>query len=236
MVDFPSRPPGVLINGAEKRGFGKGWPHCQQDQQTMIRLNSGLSIPIRREIAELVTLLLNEVERRGYDLLPEQTGGFVCKQIFHRGKATGKPSNHSWGLAVDLNWHLNPFQSVLKTNIPPWMVSLMWSFGFFWGGWYNGDKDAMHFEFVKTPAQAVVLTNALRTALGPPPTAIGDDMFNPFFVQVQGKTPIFIVTSGGVLHVKNPTHLRFLIKGGVPEEITFVTDKELADLLEREAG
>jgi len=236
MVDFPSRPPGVVINGAEKRGWGTGWPHCQPNQQKTIRLNSGLVLTVRHEVAELITLLLDEVERRGYDLLPEQTGGYNCRQIFHHGKPTGEPSNHSWGLAVDLNWNLNPAQGrVLETtNIPPWLVSFMWSFGFFWGGWYKSDKDPMHFEFAKTPSQAEVLTNALRTALGQQPTAIGDDMFNPFFVQVQGQIAIFIVTSGGVLHVKNPTHLRFLVKGGVPEAITFVTDAELAALLERE--
>jgi hypothetical protein len=237
MAKFPSRPAGIVINGAASRSWGDGWPECQRNKQQVIRLQSGLRIEVRTGIAELVTLLLDECERRGYRLIQHKVGGFVCRQIFTSdGRPTGKPSNHSWGLAVDLNWHLNPFQRELKTNIPPWMVSLMWAYGFFWGGWYNGSKDPMHFEFVKTPDQAELLTRALRQALSRKVVApaIGDDMFNPYFVQVRGNPTIYIVTSGAVVHVKNMTHLRFLIKGGVPEAITFVTEEEMRQLLEKE--
>lgn len=245
MARFPNRPTGVRVNNASERGWGRGWPRCQANKITTIRLRSGLRLGVRKEIAELVRLLLDECERRGYDLKPEQTGGFNCRPI----GGTNRPSNHSWGLAVDLNWHHNPMRNPLKTNIPPWMVQLMWAYGFFWGGWYNGTKDPMHFEFVRTPAQAATLTTRLRKALATeyeapvrmahyraagPPVLFGDDMFNPYFVQVPGDRRIFIVTSGGVFHVKNPTHLRYLQDGGVPANVRKISKEDLNELLEVE--
>ncbi|MEJ3744393.1 M15 family metallopeptidase [Actinomycetes bacterium KLBMP 9797] len=247
MARYPQRPSGVQVNGANNRGWGSGWPRCQSDKIVTIRLRSGLRLGTRREIAELVRLLLDECERRGYDLKPEQTGGFNCRPI----GGTNRPSNHSWGLAVDLNWRRNPMQKTLKTDIPPWMVQLMWAYGFFWGGWYNGIKDPMHFEFVRTPAQAATLTARLKKALATEydapvrmahyraagrPGLFGDDMFNPFLVQVQGDRRIFIVTSGGVFHVKNPTHLKYLQEGGVSATIKKIAKAELDELLEVETS
>jgi hypothetical protein len=232
MVDFPKRPKGVNVNAAADRGWGSGWPRCQESKQTRIKLDNGVRIQVRRELGPLLTMLLNEVGRRGYRIRQGDTGGFCCRQIFRSdGTPTGKPSNHSWGLAVDINWDSNKFQKTLKTNLPPWSVSLMWAYGFFWGGWYNGTKDAMHFEFVKTPQQAEKLTRVLaRTLQKSPGGLLEGDVFNPYFVKVKNKPAVFIVTTGGVSHVKNPTHMKFLIKGGVSETITFVTEQEMREL------
>lgn len=247
MAKFPARPKGVHINGARSRGWGSGWPHCQKGNMATTQLKSGLRLEVRKEIAELVRLLLNECERRGYRIKHESTGGFSCRPIV--GSDPPRPSNHSWGLAVDINWHDNPMRDTLKTNIPPWMVQLMWAYGFFWGGWYNGRKDPMHFEFVKTPDQAKTLTARLKGAVaaqfGKPPPAqagksptrrfpFGDDMFNPFFVHTAGDPRIFIVTSGGVFHVKNRTHMKYLIEGGVKEEVKEISGRDLKELLEIE--
>jgi hypothetical protein len=205
----------------------------------MVHLKSGVRVKVRKEIAELVRLLLNECERRGYRLKQKSTGGFNCRPI-----ADSKPlraSNHSWGLAVDLNWHDNPMQMTLKTDIPPWMVQFMWAFGFFWGGWYNGEKDPMHFEFVKTPVQAAALTTSLKRVIakqfGRQATRsipFGDDMFNPYFVQTTGDPRVFVVTSGGVFHVKNPTHMKYLIEGGIQREVKEISKHDLKELLEIE--
>lgn len=59
-------------------------------------------------------------------------------------------------------------------------------------------------------------------------------MFNPYFVQVNGDPRIFIVTSGGVYHVKNPTHMRYLRDGGVPEKVRDISRQDLEQLLELE--
>lgn len=245
MAKFPPRPKGVHVNGAASRGWGSGWPRCQGNRMVTVTLKSGVRVSVRKEIAELVRLLLDECERGGYRLKRASTGGFNCRPI--AGSNPPRPSNHSWGLAIDVNWHDNPMQKTLKTNIPPWMVSLMWAYGFFWGGWYNGKKDPMHFEFVKTPAQAAALTARLKRALAAqfgaavPASStskagiqFGDDMFNPYFVRTPGDPRVFIVTSGGVFHVKNPTHLRYLIDGGVKKEIREITKADLMELLEVE--
>ena len=34
--------------------------------------------------------------------------------------------------------------------MPLWMPTLWWSYGFFWGGWYQSIKDPMHYEFLGT--------------------------------------------------------------------------------------
>jgi hypothetical protein len=61
-------------------------------------------------------------------------------------------SNHSWGTAIDFNAPEN----WLGVNPAPYgkkgclfdVVMVMQSWGFYWGGWYSGRKDGMHFESV----------------------------------------------------------------------------------------
>ena len=74
------------------------------------------------------------------------------------GSSTPKLSNHSYGIAFDLNPHYNPYikngvvkgganiyNSILsmrdKSN---WIVQTCAKYGFGWGGWY---KDYMHFSY-----------------------------------------------------------------------------------------
>lgn len=169
ITGFPAPPGGVSNNNASGRGWGPGWPACQTDKLLTITLANGVRLTVRREISTLVRLLLNEALRRGYVIRRADSGGFNCRAI----TGTLIPSNHSWGLAVDLNWQLNPM-GTHQTNMPTWLVSLMWEFGFYWGGWY-ASPDPMHYEYVGTPAQAAVHTSRARgryEALPkPPPTA-----------------------------------------------------------------
>lgn len=62
-------------------------------------------------------------------------------------------------LAVDINWDKNPYGPRLVTDMPRAMIddilairtnsgAQVWG----WGGNYRGNKDAMHFEIVCTPA------------------------------------------------------------------------------------
>lgn len=158
LIDFPPRPDGVQVNGAENRGWGPGWPSCQQEAQVKITRDDGLRLPVHQDIAEMVALLMAETEQRGYDIKPDHTGGFVCRPV----RGTERPSNHSWGLAVDINWRNNPHRDVLVTDMPFWMPELWWRYRFFWGGWYRKRPDAMHYEFVGTPADAGALTEQAR--------------------------------------------------------------------------
>jgi hypothetical protein len=140
--------------GPKAKGWGSGWPvDRSKDQARVLADRSRTRVNVHRRIAALVDILLDESERRGYRLDPKACGGYVNRAIH----GTQRPSNHSWGLAVDLNWNRNPenFHGVLRTDLPPWMVPLWNRYGFAWGGHYRGKhKDPMHFEFMGAPADA----------------------------------------------------------------------------------
>lgn len=157
---YPPPPGGVSNNNAEARGWGPGYPDCQRDRMRAVELYGGAWVTVHEGIVDLVFYILSycSIAFR-YPIRAGVTGGFNCRAI----SGTSVPSNHSWGLAVDVNWDKNPMSATLVSDIPPGMVSVMWAHGFFWGGWYGGTKDAMHFEFVRTPgAVATLEANAKR--------------------------------------------------------------------------
>lgn len=143
---------------ASGRGWGPGWPNCQRDQIVTVSFAGGLRLPVHQGIAELVGLLVEETERRGYDVRDGQSWGFACRAI----RGTSTPSNHSWGLAVDINAPANPMGSRLVTDMPNWMPELWEGFGFRWGGRYRSRPDAMHYEFMGTPQMAATQTLRAR--------------------------------------------------------------------------
>lgn len=140
----------VSMSSAASRGWGPGWPNCQRGTIVTLVRPDGLRLPIRREIAPLVAWLMDETERRGYDIRPDWTWGYACRAI----RGSSSPSNHSWGLAVDINAPKNPMGSRLITDMPRWMTDLWKAHGFGWGGDYRSRPDAMHMEFLGTPADA----------------------------------------------------------------------------------
>lgn len=146
---------------SEAKGWGPGWPHDNKDKMVRVKANkSGKKVSVHHRISRLVDILLDESERKGYRI--ELLGGFVNRQIFKKGKPTGIPSNHSWGLAIDVNWNRNIETSngELHHNIPGWMQDLFNRYGFAWGGDYRkgGHRDPMHFEFMGSPADADKMT------------------------------------------------------------------------------
>lgn len=153
---------------AAQRGWGAGWPSCSgvktAGTAVVTAAKSGTRFSVHKRIARLVSLLVDETERRGYLLKPGQCGGYNCRNI----SGTNSPSNHSWGLAVDINWNDNPMRRPLTTNIPEWMVHLWNRYGFAWGGHYTTTPDPMHFEFMGTPSDADQMTAFAIQELGTP--------------------------------------------------------------------
>jgi hypothetical protein len=148
---------------ADARGWGPGWPHCSVHPVT---LNvGGASFPggVAPQIHDLLVLLLSESEKRGLvKLHPGWCWGYGCRPI--TGSNT-VPSNHSWGLAIDINAPLNRYGSSSHT-IPASMGHLWNQYGFRWGGDYSGNKDWMHFEFMGTPGDAKNETDRARHDFG----------------------------------------------------------------------
>lgn len=155
--------------GAEARGWGAGWPNCQGNQQQRVTAG-GVTVNVRREIARLVEYALRETAKTGYVLKQAQTGAFVCRPI----GGTRTPSNHSWGLAIDLNWQENPFttNAAAPRTITPAVVGIWKSVGFSWGGDWSGKKDFMHMEFNGSPADAARRTAALTKPVPPKPPEV----------------------------------------------------------------
>lgn len=143
---------GKLRNNAAGRGWGPGWPNCQTSKMVKVRRDDH-AVFVRREISELVATLFAITAKYGYDVNPtgqvNQTWGFACRAI----RGTRIASNHSWGLAVDINSLSNPMQSTFKSNIPPVVIAAWEACGWYWGGRYGDRPDAMHLEFIGTPAQ-----------------------------------------------------------------------------------
>jgi hypothetical protein len=111
------------------------------------------------------------------------------------GLTASSLSNHSWGLAIDLNTAANPELTYratdggtacavpMQTDIPRWVVRAAERWGLYWGGygWGGGCatpqtqrssvlRDTMHFEFRGTPAQAATIAafNRTGTPVAPP--------------------------------------------------------------------
>ncbi len=143
---------GANRNNAQARGWGRGWPNAQPEKMKTVRA-AGVAVSVRREVAELVEVLLVATEELGYNVKPGNvagggTWGFADRPI----RGTRTPSNHSWGLAVDINSSVNPMQSTFRSDIPPAVVKMWEACGWYWGGRYTRTPDTMHFEYLGKPS------------------------------------------------------------------------------------
>lgn len=165
-ADYPPAPAGIKVNDAQAHGWGPGWPHCQRARMAVVE-RAGVKVVVRKEIAPLVAALLEATEKRHrYDVKAGQTWGYACRPI----RGSQKPSNHSWGLAIDINAPANPMGPTFRSDMPPAMVAMWSKCGFYWGGWYRQRPDAMHFEYIGRPADvAQHLAIARQHLAGPAP-------------------------------------------------------------------
>ena len=165
----------MLATAAVASGWGSGWPSCTPAKNDLatVEVNdaSGRVVarfPVRRKLARLLDLILDNCARRGYVFIANQCGGNNCRQI----AGTNVTSNHARATAIDINWGLNPHKRPLTTNIPRWMVDLLERYLWNWGGRWS-KPDAMHFEFDGTPADADAQTERAFRELG------GDGLARP---------------------------------------------------------
>jgi hypothetical protein len=123
-----------------------------------------------------------EIQSRGYAIGDAGMYVFRCTASTRKdcaGLNRSSLSNHSYGLALDINTAKNPMKTYygvngatacktpVVTDIPQWVVQVAESWGLYWGGygWSSGcmspsqvkssaSRDPMHFEFNGTVAQA----------------------------------------------------------------------------------
>lgn len=148
---------------AQDRGWGPGWPNCQRAKIVPVTVN-GVSFPggVRREVYDLFVAFLDDFNRTVEPLEDGWCWGFACRPI----GGTRTPSNHSWGLAVDVNAPRHPLgaSGTFTSAQARQCRRLAAKYGLRWGGDYTSRKDEMHFEFMGTPADAARLIRTLGTA------------------------------------------------------------------------
>lgn len=149
---------------ADQRGWGPGWPH-DNSANCVPLVAIGVSFPagVHRDLHDLFVMLLEESEARGYiKLHAGWCWGYFGRYI----SGSTVPSNHSWGLAGDINAPENPYtyDPHAAHTIGREMANLWNAYGFRWGGDYPTHFDYMHFEFMGTPADAKRLTAKARKA------------------------------------------------------------------------
>lgn len=168
------------MTDALSRGWGKGWPVNRRPDMADAGAR-GVTVPVHKTIAPLVDYLFEETFRLGYQIKAKQTWGYANRPVTGNGKVA---SNHSWGLAVDINAPSNPYRKDgrLVTDIPPAVVALWKKWGFRWGGDYKGAKDPMHMEFLGTPAEAKAFVAKIPKPAPPAPPMEVLPMLEPFTV------------------------------------------------------
>ena len=80
-----------------------------------------------------------------------------------------KLSNHALGSAIDINVAQNGWDCVPaargKTGSVRELADFCADFGLFWGGWYKGTKDGMHFEAVQILSEDAMRASCLKHGL-----------------------------------------------------------------------
>src|SRR6478735_9175019 len=142
---------------ADSKGWGSGWKACgglaTYGVAQVAGPLSGATIAggVNTRIQKLVQQLLNATEKGGYRLVKGWCWGAECRAI----SGTSTPSNHSWGLACDINAPNNPYTSSGQHDIPDWVF----------------------FEFMGTPSDADIMTALAVKEFGTDPGKPTADWF-----------------------------------------------------------
>lgn len=140
------------------------YPNCPSDT-SKVNYSDLDAVAVRDDLVPLVRALLEKTEEMGYDVRGEATWGYDCRPI----RGSNKPSNHSRGLAVDLNSDKNPMSYEFSSDIPPEVVHMWESAGFYWGGRYSSRFDTMHFEYIGSVSEVAGYTEQVTGSPAPEP-------------------------------------------------------------------
>jgi hypothetical protein len=134
----------------------------------------GRALTVRAEGAVVFDYLVRRFDAEVEDInaVPDDAA-FACRPI--RGTDPPVASNHSWGLALDLNWREHPLGATgTFTSAQLAAIHLMTAELRFLrcGVDYQHRPDPMHWEFMGTPADMAALTKRIK-ALDPYPAFDG---------------------------------------------------------------
>lgn len=133
-------------------------PACTGPFTTVALYGSG-RVMVRSSIVPAVQALNKIFTAYRYQTRYADTGGYNCRKV--TGGSTY--SLHAYGIAVDINWQSNPYSSTLHTDMfrygdgrMPYRIEAIrtndghqvWR----WGGWFSGNRDAMHYEITCAPS------------------------------------------------------------------------------------
>lgn len=127
-------------------------PKCATPSQLVaIPIVGGARVVVNVECKPAFEALHTVMQAHNYQLRRADTGAMNCRPITG---GTGY-SLHAFGIAGDYNWKTNPYGPRLVTDMDGAMIDDVYKIRtnngvqvFRWGGYYAGQKDAMHFEVV----------------------------------------------------------------------------------------
>lgn len=201
------------MSSAQDRGWGRGWPTDRTADMVWVRAPiSGARWQVHRQVAPILSYVVAEAERRGhlFDYGPgdvDDDWGYSNRPI----AGTRTPSNHSWGLAVDIDAQNYP-QGQTRRQPPGWLISLFKQWGFSWGGSY---RDPMHFEFLGTPNDAAALVGMLvasgdKPVPVPPGTPSPTNPTPPNRLDGGGDDMVLRNSDDGAIWAVSATHMHHL--------------------------
>ena len=170
---------GYGYNGSPALGPWEALLTTNQSPIGPVRANQLRSMP---DALPLFEGFVGEIIAGGYRVTDAGMYSFRCTSGSGKncaGRTRDSLSNHSWGLAMDMNSGANPEATYVgidgasacatpvKTDLPMWVIRTAEKWGLYWGGygWNSGcdspdqmrttaTRDATHFEFRGTPDQA----------------------------------------------------------------------------------
>lgn len=136
----------------------------------------------RKELVPLWQELMHYANLQGYRIYG-MNGSTFWGPWGYQNRAIGgtsSPSNHSAGIAADINAPNNPQSNSFVSDIPPGVVNAFETCGFYWGGRYTAPTkfDTMHFEYCFAPADVNGHLARARTLTGgyaPTPPPVEED-------------------------------------------------------------
>ena len=119
-------------------------------------------LTVHKKLASEFYAVFSEMQKIRFKIKPSTTCAYLWKIIIGSG---GKISQHSYGVAIDINWNDNPCFYNTNVNVSngygayrPYknkysvtkeVIAIWKAHGFGWGGDWTGKKDTMHFSYTE---------------------------------------------------------------------------------------